>query len=1202
MNKQGTKLSKLDRFLISKEVISLLPDIRITALDRMWSDHIPILLHCSKRDCGSVPFKIFHSWFSREGFDEVINTELSLLGHHDGSSNMLFHEKLKVLKQKIKHWHTSTRSNEASKRLEVLKNLKILNDKIEDGSASNDDRESRINLLHEVDKLDNLKAMDSIKKSRLKCDIEGDENSKFFHSLINQKRRANDSLIDLPSTPYLYRLNECDRALLETNVSIDEIKDVVWDCGSDKAPGPDGFTFAFVKRYWDLLKSDIHVFVASFLASKKMLPDSNSEWIKACLESSRTSILINGSPTSEFNVRRGLRQGDPLSPFLFIIIMEAITTTEWSIHDMENIIRIFQIFHLASGLKINIHKSNIYGIGVSEEDVHLMASNTGCSAGLFPFTYLGLPIGSNMSLTANWKTLVDKFHSKLSSWKNNLLSFGERFTLIKAVLGSLGIYYLSFFKVPEAILKTLEKSRVSFFWGSSQGSKKLTWMKWTKILTSYDKGGLDIGSSNLLISPYFTNGDGVFIPVQIHYGRKLLEHCMIVMVGSITIGVNSQDIWHGNSPLYTHFNRLFRLDQEKNCRIVDRIVDGQWSWNWSCNTLGVRNTAYLNNLLLKISELDINKAKDKCVWSLAHDGVFSVAALRRRIDDHILPSLDIKTTWDKTLPYKVNIFMWRLKLDRLPHRLNLSSRGIEIPEISCPSCSGNVESNQHIFFGCDFAKEVWKIIRRWCEEAFPLFDSNAYWIDWLDSWYKFMFGDLKELVQMSNEAKSKPMSLNHDIANRVLPFYYNALSTHGKTCFTWLGIKPVVQLSEPAMIREVLNNYNQYQKPRGGNPLTKLLARGVADAEADQWVKHRKIINPTFHVEKLKHMVPAFYVSCSEMLNKWGETLNKESSGEVDVWTYLSTFSADVISRTAFGSSYDEGRKIFELQREQAVLVVKAAQSVYIPGLRFLPTKSNNRMKEIDREIKASIKNIIDKRVVAMKAGETSNDDLLGILLDSNYKEIKQHGSKYGLSIEDVIEECKLFYFAGQETTGTMLVWTMILLGHHTDWQKRAREEVLHVFGDKKPDIDGLSHLKVINIIFHEVLRLYPPALLLRRMIHEETKLGNLTLPAGTLLQLNILLSHHDKDTWGEDVHEFNPERFSEGVSKATKGQATYLPFGGGPRICIGQNFAMLEAKMALAMILQRFSFEVSPSYTHAPHSKFTLQPQFGAHLVLHKL
>ncbi|KAK9059918.1 hypothetical protein SSX86_020622 [Deinandra increscens subsp. villosa] len=469
--------------------------------------------------------------------------------------------------------------------------------------------------------------------------------------------------------------------------------------------------------------------------------------------------------------------------------------------------------------------------------------------------------------------------------------------------------------------------------------------------------------------------------------------------------------------------------------------------------------------------------------------------------------------------------------------------------------------------------------------------------------YRFMYGDLKEMMQMMIEARSKPMNLNHDIAHRVSPFFHKSLNTLGKSCFTWMGTRPVVHVSEPAMIREVLTNYNKYQKPRGGNPLTKLLARGLIDVEGDQWVKHRKIINPAFHMEKLKHMVQAFYVSCSEMINKWEEILAQESSCEVDVWPYLQTFSSDVISRTAFGSSFEEGRKIFELQREQAQLVIKAANSVYIPGSRFLPTKNNKRMKEIDQEVKGSIKSIIDKRVVAMKAGEASSDDLLGILLDSNYKEIKQHGNNnFGLSIEDVIEECKLFYFAGQETTGNMLVWTMILLGQHMEWQTRAREEVLHVFGDKEPDIDGLSHLKVLSTIFNEVLRLYSPAALLRRLIYDETRLGNLTIPAGTLIQINTLILHHDKDTWGEDANEFKPEIFSAGVSKVAKGQVVYLPFGGGPRICIGQNFALLEAKMAFAMILQRFSFELSPSYSHAPYAIPTLQPQFGAHLSLHKL
>ncbi|XP_042499552.1 LOW QUALITY PROTEIN: cytochrome P450 72A397-like [Macadamia integrifolia] len=351
-------------------------------------------------------------------------------------------------------------------------------------------------------------------------------------------------------------------------------------------------------------------------------------------------------------------------------------------------------------------------------------------------------------------------------------------------------------------------------------------------------------------------------------------------------------------------------------------------------------------------------------------------------------------------------------------------------------------------------------------------------------------------------------------------------------------------------------------------------------------------------------MLSAFYTSSNEMVSKWEKLVTSKGSCELEVWPELQNLTRDVISRAAFGSSYEEGIRIFKLQDEQAKLLMQSLQTAFIPGFRYLPTKSNKRMKEINRESRDLLMGIISKRQNAMKVGKANSDDLLGLLLESNNKEIQENNDmkNVGMTIEEVIKECKLFYFAGQETTLVLLVWTMIVLSMHPEWQARAREEVLQVFGKNKPNFDGLSHLKIVTMILYEVLGLYPPALFISRCTYKNTKLGEVTLPPGIQLMLPIVLVHHDHEVWGEDVEEFKPERFAEGISKATKNKVSFFPFGWGPRICIGQNFAIIEANMALAMILQRFSFALAPSYAHAPTVELTLHPQYGAQVILHKL
>ncbi|XP_058095277.1 cytochrome P450 CYP72A616-like [Magnolia sinica] len=473
--------------------------------------------------------------------------------------------------------------------------------------------------------------------------------------------------------------------------------------------------------------------------------------------------------------------------------------------------------------------------------------------------------------------------------------------------------------------------------------------------------------------------------------------------------------------------------------------------------------------------------------------------------------------------------------------------------------------------------------------------------------YKLFYGDMKEMVRLMKEAWSKPMNLTHQIAPRVFPYFYDLVQKEGKLSVIWSGTTPRVIVNDSELMKQVLSNkFGHFQKPPV-NPLIDLLTMGVSTLEGEEWANRRRIITPAFHLEKLKAMIPAFSTSCCELIKRWGELVGPRGSCELDVWPELNNLTGDVISRTAFGSNYEEGKRIFQLQKEQVILVLEAAFAPYIPGFRFVPTKKNRRRMYLDKEIKAMLRNLIQKKEQAMKMEESSTNDLLGLLLlqSNNCNGVLEPGTNSnnsGLTIDDVMEECKLFYLAGQETTSVWLTWTMIILAMNPSWQERAREEVMQICGKNTPDFNNTNHFKIVTMILYEVLRLYPPVTALFRHTYKKMDLGGISLPQGVNLLLPTLLIHHDPQLWGDDHDEFKPERFSGGVSKASNDQNAFFPFGWGPRICIGQQFAMIEAKMALAMILQNFSFDLSPSYTHAPYTVITLQPQHGAQVILHRI
>ncbi|GKD28682.1 putative RNA-directed DNA polymerase, eukaryota, reverse transcriptase zinc-binding domain protein [Tanacetum coccineum] len=571
-------MSKLDRFLVSDGIFSAFPAITAICLDRHLSDHRLILLNEVHTDFGSTPFRIYHSWFKREGFDAMVELAWTSFTHSDPNRLIRFKKKLQDLKKIIRGWIKDQNISQYEMKQAIIDDLVAIDKKLDSGLASDTLLLERLELTCKLQDINQSKVKDFVQKAKIKWAVEGDENSKFFHGIINKRRsqlsirgvladgdwHTDPTMVkDLFKDHFATRFKQPDHSRLKLNIyfpnrlstdqivdldshiSLDEIRAAVWECGENKSPGPDGYTFEFFRRYWSFIGPDFCSAItcffesgsfprgcnASFIALIPKVSDAKfvtdfrpislicsvykvitkilanrlaavisdlvsgtqsafvanrqildgpfilneilswckrknkqalvfkvdfakaydsvrwdflldvlhafgfgpnwCKWIRGIFSSSMASILINGSPTTEFPFFRGLKQGDLLALLLFILIMEslhisvsravnegvfkglqlkesvsishlfyaddAVFIGEWSDNDLVNLIRILNCFHLASGLKINVQKSQVLGVGVSRDVVNQGATLIGCAVMQTPFKYLGVMVGDIMS-------------------------------------------------------------------------------------------------------------------------------------------------------------------------------------------------------------------------------------------------------------------------------------------------------------------------------------------------------------------------------------------------------------------------------------------------------------------------------------------------------------------------------------------------------------------------------------------------------------------------------------------------------------------------------------------------------------------------------------------------------------------------------------------------------------------------------------
>jgi len=404
-----------------------------------------------------------------------------------------------------------------------------------------------------------------------------------------------------------------------------------------------------------------------------------------------------------------------------------------------------------------------------------------------------------------------------------------------------------------------------------------------------------------------------------------------------------------------------------------------------------------------------------------------------------------------------------------------------------------------------------------------------------------------------------------------------------------MGGLPLYLLSHPDHAEYVLvKNNRNFIKSRYFRRELSFLGQGLLNSEGELWRRQRRLAQPAFHKRRVGAYGEAMVSHAERMLARWRD-------GEVrDVHQEMRRLTLGIVAEVLFGAGRDKADEVGEvlgwLDKHTNRLEEQGSAMV----LRFLlgnfPTPTNLRFRKGIGRLDEIIYGLIEER----RENAKDTGDLLSMLL--RFRD--EAGTR--MTDKQLRDEVITLLLAGHETTALALSWSWYLLSQHPEVEAKLLEELQEVLGDRTPMVEDLPHLPYAEMVIKESMRLYPPAWGVSREAIEECEIGGYRLPAGTQLLIVLWAMHRDPRNF-QDPEAFNPARWEGGLAKKVPRYA-YLPFGAGPRICIGGSFAITEAILLLATIARDFQLELVPEQRRViPQPSTTLRPRGGIRMYLRK-